>query len=39
VRQIAAHHFTPGKVTAALLADFEKMVRMAPDQVDLLTAA
>ena len=39
VRQIGPHHFTPGKVTAALLADFEALVRKQPREVELLTAA
>ena len=39
VRQIGPHHFTPGKVTAALLADFEALVRKQPAEVERLTAA
>lgn len=39
VRQIGTNHFTPGKVTAALLADFEALVRKQPSEVELLTAA
>ncbi len=39
VRQIGPYHFTPGKVTAALLTDFESMVRQAPAEVERLTAA
>jgi branched-chain amino acid aminotransferase len=39
VRQIGPHHFTPGKVTATLLADFEALVRKQPAEVELLTAA
>lgn len=39
VRQIGPHHYTPGAVTAALLTDFEKLVRKVPSEVELLTAA
>ena len=31
VRQIAEHHYTPGPVTHALLADYEALVRQAPE--------
>jgi branched-chain amino acid aminotransferase len=33
IRQIGEHHFSPGKVTETLLADYEALVRMAPDEV------
>lgn len=39
VRQIGPYHFTPGLVTETLLADFEKLIHMAPAQVEELTAA
>lgn len=39
VRQIGPYHFTPGPVTETLLADFEKLIHMAPAQVEELTAA
>jgi branched-chain amino acid aminotransferase len=39
VRQIGAHHYTPGKVTQTLLDDFEQLVRKQPAEVELLTAA
>lgn len=39
VRQIGPHHFTPGQVTATLLADFEGLVRKQPSEVEILTAA
>jgi branched-chain amino acid aminotransferase len=39
VRQIGDLHFTPGEVTRTLFADFEKLVRQSPDQVEVLTAA
>lgn len=38
VRQIGPYHFTPGSVTATLLADFEKMVEMSPAEVEKLAA-
>ncbi len=31
VRQIAEHHYTPGPVTHALFADYEALVRQAPE--------
>jgi len=34
VRQIGPHHFTPGKVTQTLLADFEALVRKTSALVD-----
>jgi branched-chain amino acid aminotransferase len=34
VRQIGSHHFTPGQVTQTLLADYERLVRMAPAEVE-----
>ncbi len=33
VRQIGARQFAPGKITEALLADYEALVRMAPEDV------
>jgi branched-chain amino acid aminotransferase len=33
IRQIGEHHFAPGKITEALLADYEALVRMAPEEV------
>jgi branched-chain amino acid aminotransferase len=33
IRQIGEHHFSPGKVTETLLADYEALVRMAPEEV------
>jgi branched-chain amino acid aminotransferase len=33
VRQIGDLSFTPGKITEALLADYEALVRMAPEEV------
>jgi branched-chain amino acid aminotransferase len=33
IRQIGEHHFAPGKVTEILLADYEALVRMAPEEV------
>jgi branched-chain amino acid aminotransferase len=33
VRQIADHVFTPGRITEALLGDYEALVRMPPDEV------
>ncbi len=38
VRQIGPYHFTPGVVTQTLLQDFEKLVQMAPAEVEALTA-
>jgi branched-chain amino acid aminotransferase len=33
VRQIGAQNYTPGAITATLLADYEALVRMAPEDV------
>jgi branched-chain amino acid aminotransferase len=33
IRQIGDYHFAPGKVTERLLADYEALVRMAPEEV------
>jgi branched-chain amino acid aminotransferase len=33
VRQIAEKTFSPGKITEMLLADYEALVRMAPEDV------
>ena len=38
VRQIGALSFTPGPVTETLLGDYEKLVRMAPEEVARLAA-
>ncbi len=38
VRQIGELHFTPGKLTQALLADYEALVRMAPEDAARLAA-
>lgn len=34
VRRIADLHFTPGRITETLLGDYEKLVRMAPAEVE-----
>jgi branched-chain amino acid aminotransferase len=34
VRQIADLHFTPGRITETLLADYEKLVRLSPAEVE-----
>jgi len=34
VRQIGPHRFTPGQVTQTLLADYERLVRLAPAEVE-----
>jgi branched-chain amino acid aminotransferase len=39
VRQIDDLSFTPGSITASLLADYEALVRMPPDQVAARLAA
>ncbi len=39
VRQIGALHFAPGPLTERLLADYEALVRMPPDQVEARLAA
>ncbi len=33
VRQIGAHHFTPGPITERLLREYEALVRMPPEEV------
>ncbi|MDE8349391.1 MAG: branched-chain amino acid aminotransferase [Acidocella sp.] len=33
IRAIGTQNFTPGKITEVLLADYEALVRMAPDEV------
>jgi branched-chain amino acid aminotransferase len=38
VREIAGHTYTPGRITETLLGDYEKLVRMTPDQVNKLAA-
>jgi branched-chain amino acid aminotransferase len=38
VRQIAEHVYSPGPITGALLADYEKLVLMAPAEVARLAA-
>ncbi len=37
VSQIGERHFTPGPITTALLADYEALVRMTPDEVQART--
>ena len=39
VREIAGLHFTPARMTEALLNEYEQIVRMAPDQVERHLAA
>jgi branched-chain amino acid aminotransferase len=39
VRQIADYHFTPGRITETLLADYEALVRMQPAEVEAKLAA
>jgi branched-chain amino acid aminotransferase len=34
VRQIGELSFAPGKITEALLGDYEALVRMAPEEVE-----
>jgi branched-chain amino acid aminotransferase len=34
IRQIGTQHFTPGRLTATLLQDYEALVRLAPDEVE-----
>jgi branched-chain amino acid aminotransferase len=34
VRQIGPYRFTPGRITETLLADYERLVRMSPDEVE-----
>jgi branched-chain amino acid aminotransferase len=38
VRQVADMHFTPGDITRTLMADYEALVRMSPDDVAALAA-
>ena len=38
VRQIGPHHYTPGQITATLLGDYEKLVRMTPEEVAKIAA-
>jgi branched-chain amino acid aminotransferase len=38
VRQIGDHHYTPGDITATLLGDYEKLVRMTPAEVAKIAA-
>ena len=38
VREIAGRHYTPGRITETLLRDYEKLVRMTPDEVAKLAA-
>ena len=33
VSQIGEHHFTPGQITATLMADYEALVQMSPEEV------
>ena len=39
VRQIGDRQFTPGAITEVLVADYEALVRMSPDQVEARIAA
>ena len=39
VRQIGDRVFTPGQITEVLVADYEALVRMSPDQVEARIAA
>jgi branched-chain amino acid aminotransferase len=39
VREIAGQMFTPGAITETLLADYERLVRMTPDDVERRLAA
>ena len=39
VRQIGTLHFNPGRITEALIGDYEALVRMPPDQVAARLAA
>jgi branched-chain amino acid aminotransferase len=39
VRQIGSQHFTPGRVTEVLVADYEALVRLPPDAVEARLAA
>lgn len=39
VREIAGHLYTPGAITQTLLGDYEKLVRMTPDEVERRIAA
>ncbi|MFC0409544.1 branched-chain amino acid aminotransferase [Roseomonas elaeocarpi] len=38
VRAIGEHTYTPGQITETLLGDYEKLVRMGPDEVRRLAA-
>ena len=38
VRVIGEHSYTPGQITETLLGDYEKLVRMGPDEVRRLAA-
>ena len=38
VREIAGRSYTPGRITETLLGDYEKLVRMSPDEVARLAA-
>ena len=37
VRQVGARHYTPGRITETLVADYEALVRMAPAEVSALS--
>lgn len=39
VREIAGHLYTPGAITETLLGDYERLVRMAPEDVERRLAA
>jgi len=34
VREIAGHHFTPGRLTETLMRDYESLVRLSPEEVE-----
>ncbi|WP_145142890.1 branched-chain amino acid aminotransferase [Roseomonas gilardii] len=38
VRSIGEHAYTPGQITESLLADYEKLVRMSPEEVHRVAA-
>ncbi|APT58078.1 branched-chain amino acid aminotransferase [Roseomonas gilardii] len=38
VRAIGEHAYTPGRITETLLADYEKLVRMSPEEVHRVAA-
>ena len=38
VRQVGVHTYTPGSITTTLLTDYDKLVRMTPDEVARIAA-